>query len=90
MYPQKTDKTEVSEHAIERTRAVFPDDLTKPYVQYVLFGLRGAGIGNILDLILALSLLQSGDVFVDPRLLNERVQDIQYTVRTPDLQKLTD
>ncbi len=50
----------------------------------------GPGIENILDLILALSLLKSGDMLVNPRLLNERVQDVQYTVRTPDLQESTD
>ncbi len=90
VYPQKTNKREVSEHTIERTRAVFPDDLTKTRVQYASLGLSRAGVENILDLLLALSLLQSGNMLVNPGLLDERVQDVQYTVRTPDLQKPTD
>ena len=64
MYAKKPDETEVTEHPVEWARTVFSNDLTK-YAFSSILRIYKRMMSNLLDLLLALTLLKRKDMLID-------------------------
>ena len=83
VHAEKADDTEVAEELVQGASAVLSDDLTSESCCEQCHPIIIKC--NSRNLLWALAFLKCYKMFVDLRLLDEGVEDIQDTVRAPDL-----